>query len=116
MDAVPPAPQKLYPRLALLLLTTLNLLNYVDRSVLFAVQPLVQTEFHLSNTQVGWLTSAFLLFYMLAAPFAGPLASRFSRRAIIGWGAIFWSALTLMTAVTHSFSGAAGAAHTGGNR
>ncbi|MBA3912549.1 MAG: MFS transporter [Acidobacteriales bacterium] len=104
MDAAPPAYRKLYPRTALLLLTTLNLLNYVDRSVLFAVQPLVQTEFHLNNTQVGWLTSAFLLFYMIAAPFAGPLAARFSRRAIIGWGAIFWSALTLMTAVTHSFT------------
>ena len=32
---------KLHPRTALILLTALNLLNYVDRSVLFAVQPLV---------------------------------------------------------------------------
>jgi len=94
---------KLYPRTALALLTTLNLLNYVDRSVLFAVQPLVQTEFHLSNTQVGYLTSAFLAFYMIAAPFTGPLADRFSRKRIIVLGAIFWSALTLLTAVTHTY-------------
>jgi multidrug resistance protein len=94
---------KLYPRTALALLTALNLLNYIDRSVLFAVQPLVQSEFRLSNTQVGYLTSAFLGFYMVAAPFAGPLADRYSRKGIIIVGAIFWSALTLLTAVTHTY-------------
>ena len=94
---------KLYPWTALGLLTTLNLLNYIDRSVLFAVQPLVQTEFHLSNTQVGYLTSAFLGFYMIAAPFTGPLADRYSRKMIIVLGAVFWSALTLLTAVTHTY-------------
>ena len=94
---------KLYPRTALALLTALNLLNYIDRSVLFAVQPLVQTEFHLSNAQVGYLTSAFIGFYMVAAPFTGPLADRYSRKLIISLGAIFWSALTLLTAVTHTY-------------
>src|SRR6201997_2307547 len=94
---------KLYPRTALILLTALNLLNYIDRSVLFAVQPLVQAEFHLTNAEVGYLTSAFLLFYMVAAPFTGPLADRYSRKVIIALGAIFWSGLTLLTAVTHTY-------------
>ena len=94
---------KLYPRTALVLLTALNLLNYIDRSVLFAVQPLVQKEFHLTNTQVGYLTSAFLLFYMVAAPFTGPLADRYSRKLVIVLGAVFWSGLTLLTAVTHTY-------------
>ena len=96
--------QNLHPRTALILLTTLNLLNYVDRNVLFAVQPLVQDEFHLSKTQIGYLTSAFLGFYMIAAPFVGPLADRYSRKLIIVLGAIFWSALTLLTAVTHTYT------------
>jgi multidrug resistance protein len=96
-------PIKLYPRTALALLTTLNLLNYIDRSVLFAVQPLVQSEFRLTNTQVGYLTSAFLGFYMVAAPFVGPLADRYSRKRIIMLGAIFWSGLTLLTAFTHTY-------------
>jgi len=96
-------PTKLYPRTALVVLTTLNLLNYIDRSVLFAVQPLVQSEFHLTNTQIGYLTSAFLGFYMVAAPFVGPLADRYSRKRIIMLGAIFWSALTLLTAFTHTY-------------
>ena len=92
------------PRTALLLLTALNLLNYADRNVLFAVQPLVQDEFHISKTQVGYLTSAFLICYMIAAPFVGPLADRYSRKLIISLGAIFWSGLTLLTAVTHNYS------------
>jgi len=97
------AKARLYPRTALVLLTALNLLNYVDRSVLFAVQPLVQAEFHLTNAQLGYLTSAFLAFYMVAAPFTGPLADRYSRKVIIAIGAFFWSGLTLLTAVTHSY-------------
>jgi len=94
----------LQPRTALVLLTALNFLNYVDRNVLFAVQPLVQSEFHLTNLQVGYLTSAFLGFYTLAAPFVGPLADRYSRKIIIVLGGIFWSGLTLLTAVTHNYS------------
>jgi MFS family permease len=97
------SPPKLYPRTALVLLTALNLLNYIDRSVLFAVQPLVQKEFHLTNLQLGYLTSAFLGFYMVAAPFTGPLADRYSRKLIIVLGAVFWSGLTLLTAVTHTY-------------
>lgn len=95
---------KLHPRTTLIVLTALNLLNYVDRNILFAVQPLVQDEFHLSKTQLGYLTSAFLGFYMVAAPFVGPLADRYSRKWIIVLGAIFWSGLTLLTALTHTYA------------
>ena len=94
----------LQPRTALIVLTSLNLLNYVDRNVLFAVQPLIQNEFHLSNLQIGYLTSAFLGFYIIAAPFVGPLADRYSRKLIIALGALFWSGLTLLTAVTHNYT------------
>lgn len=97
-------PRNLHARSALLVLTALNLLNYVDRNVLFAVQPLVQDEFHLSKTQIGYLTSAFLVCYMIAAPFVGPLADRYSRKLIIALGAIFWSGLTLLTAFTHTYT------------
>jgi MFS transporter, Spinster family, sphingosine-1-phosphate transporter len=94
---------KLYPRTALALLTALNLLNYIDRSVLFAVQPLVQAEFRRSDADFGLLTSAFFLFYMFAAPLMGPLADRYSRKLIMVVGAMVWSGATLLTAVTHSF-------------
>ncbi len=96
---------KLYPRTALALLTTLNLLNYIDRSVLFAVQDLVKAEFHNSDVKFGMLTSVFFIFYMCAAPFMGPLAVRFSRKSVIVAGAMVWSGATLLTAFTHDFTG-----------
>lgn len=96
--------KRLYPRTALVLLTLLNLLNYIDRTVLNAVQPLIQSEFHVSDAQVGRLTTVFLIFYTIAAPFMGPLADRYSRRLIIALGAFAWSALTLTTALVHTYN------------
>jgi MFS family permease len=97
-------PTKLYPRTALALLTALNLLNYIDRSVLFAVQDLVKAEFHRSDAAFGLLTSVFFIFYMCAAPFMGPLSLRFSRKRVIVAGALVWSGATLLTAVTSNFN------------
>jgi MFS family permease len=95
---------KLYPRTALALLTALNLLNYIDRSVLFAVQDLVKVEFPGSDFQYGLLTTVFFVFYMCAAPFMGPLSLRFSRKRVIVAGALIWSVATLLTAFTHNFN------------
>jgi MFS transporter, Spinster family, sphingosine-1-phosphate transporter len=94
---------KLYPRTALLVLTALNLLNYIDRSVLNAVQPLIQNEFHVTDAQIGRLTTVFLIFYTIAAPVMGPLADRYSRRVVIAVGAFAWSGVTLLTAFTHTY-------------
>src|SRR5579864_838854 len=89
---------------ALLLLTALNFLNYIDRNVLYAVQPLIQREFALNDEQIGFLTSAFFICYMVAAPLITPLADRYSRRWIIALGAFVWSAATLLSAVTHNYN------------
>lgn len=94
---------KLYPRTALIVLTSLNLVNYIDRSVLFAVQPMVQAEFHRSDSDFGLLSSAFFIVYMCTAPFMGPLADRYSRKKIIVAGAVVWSIATLLTAITYNF-------------
>lgn len=95
--------KKLYPAAALALLTALNLLNYIDRSVLFAVQDLVKAEFQRSDAAFGFLTSVFFIFYMCAAPFMGPLSVKFSRKAVIVTGALIWSVATLLTAITKNF-------------
>jgi predicted MFS family arabinose efflux permease len=93
-----------FPRTALFLLTALNLLNYMDRSVLAAVQTQIQDEFHRSNADMGLVTTVFFWCYMLVAPLMGPLADRFSRKWIVVSGAVLWSLATLLTALTHNYS------------
>jgi len=95
--------KKLYPRTALALLTALNLLNYIDRSVLFAVQESIKAEFDRTDLQIGLLTTVFFIFYMIAAPFMGPLSLRFTRKYVIIAGALIWSVATLLTAITKNF-------------
>ena len=56
------------PIVALALLTALNFLNYIDRYILPAVQPLIKEEFHVSDTALGALTTVFFVFYMCSAP------------------------------------------------
>jgi MFS family permease len=55
------------------------------------VQPLVQKEFALDNSHIGFLTSAFMLCYVVAAPMIVPLADRYPRKWIMAAGAFVWS-------------------------
>lgn len=93
-----------YPLTTLLVLSGLNFFNYVDRSVLFAVLPLVQHEFPRSDAAYGFLTTAFFVCYMVTAPLMGFLADRYPRKWIMVAGALVWCVATLMTAVTNSFT------------
>jgi MFS transporter, Spinster family, sphingosine-1-phosphate transporter len=97
-------PSRLHPWLAVALLASLNFLNYVDRNILFAVQPPIKQEFHVTDAQLGWLTSIFFIGYLATAPIFGYLADRFPRRTLMAAGALVWSAATLLTAVTHTYS------------
>ncbi|MBW4043662.1 spinster family MFS transporter [Acidipila rosea] len=99
-----PAQARRTAGLALLLLTGLNLFNFIDRYVLPGVQPLIQREFHANDAQMGLLTTAFFFTYMIVAPLTGWLGDRFPRKPLIIAGALLWSAATLLTANVHSFT------------
>jgi MFS transporter, Spinster family, sphingosine-1-phosphate transporter len=88
---------------ALLLLTGLNLLNYLDRYILPGAQPLIQAEFRVSDQRMGALTTALFVTYMLTAPFTGWLGDRFRRKPLIVAGAVFWSLATLATYWVHDY-------------
>jgi predicted MFS family arabinose efflux permease len=96
-------PTKFQAYALLAALTGLNVLNYVDRNVLFAVQPLIKREFRVSDTQIGILTSAFFFSYMFAAPLVGWLGDRFARRNIVVFGIAIWSGFTLLTWFAHDY-------------
>jgi predicted MFS family arabinose efflux permease len=81
-----------------------NLLNYIDRQVIFAVFPPLQTELALSDTQLGLLASAFMWVYLSAAPVFGVLADRGSRPRLMGLGVALWSAATGLSGVVRTYA------------
>jgi MFS family permease len=88
----------------LVLLIGLNLLNYIDRYILPGEVSLIQREFHSTDQQMGALTTALFLFYMIAAPLTGWLGDHFPRKPLIIFGAVLWSVATLGTAWVHSYT------------
>ncbi len=102
--AFSPSRKRLNPALATFaLLLALNLLNYIDRYILFGTQPLVQHEFHATDQQMGALTTAFFLTYMIVAPLSGWLGDWVRRKPLIIVGATIWSLATLAAAFAHSY-------------
>jgi sugar phosphate permease len=85
------------------ILMVINILNYSDRSVLSAIQPKIQIEFGLSNTQLGLLGSSFLFIYALATLPLGVWADRSVRKNIVAVCVGLWSVATLLSGLTHSF-------------
>jgi MFS family permease len=85
-----------YSRYALGLLLAVNLLNYIDRQVLFAVFPLIKIDLSLSDTALGFLGSAFMLSYLLFAPLFGWLGDHWSRTRLASGGLVVWSLATAL--------------------
>lgn len=75
-------------------------LNYADRQAIFSVFPLLKQEMNLSDVQLGVVGAAFMWVYALAAPLAGAVGDRVSRKFLILGGLVFWSAITLATALS----------------
>ncbi len=88
---------------ALVLLTALNFVNYIDRYILPGVQEQVKGEFRITDEQIGSLTLWFMLAYMLTSPITGWLGDRFPRKPMIVVAALFWGSINLLTATVHSY-------------
>jgi predicted MFS family arabinose efflux permease len=91
------------PRYVLALLLAVNLLNYIDRQVLFAVFPLVKADLRLSDTALGFLGSAFMFCYMLSAPLFGWLGDRTRRPRLAAAGLGIWSIATASAGIARSY-------------
>ena len=89
---------------ALVLLTALNFVNYIDRYILPGVQEQIKGEFRITDEQIGSLTLWFMLAYMLTAPITGLLGDRFPRKPMIVIAALFWSGINFFTASVHSYN------------
>ena len=82
---------------ALLILTSLNLLQYMDRYLIAALGTPVKGELGLSDQAFGFLGTAFFLVYLLTSPVCGYLGDRWGHVRLMAWGAVLWSLATSWT-------------------
>lgn len=92
------------PRGVLALLLAVNVLNYVDRQVVYALLPLISGDLRLSDAQAGSLASAFMVVYMLAAPPIAWLADTRGRKPWIVAGVGLWSLATVASGLSRGFA------------
>ena len=85
-------------------LFTLAMINYMDRIALSIAAKAVQTEFHISTIKMGYLFSSFVWSYAVFLLPMGFLIDRFGAKRLAAIGIAIWSAATVFTGLTTSFS------------
>jgi MFS transporter, Spinster family, sphingosine-1-phosphate transporter len=88
---------------ALAILTFINLFNYVDRWVVAAVLEPMKADLGLTDTQLGWLASGFILVYAFTSPVFGSLGDRRARPPLIALGVAIWSLATGLAGFARGF-------------
>ncbi len=78
--------------------------NYADRQAIFSVFEPIKGEMGLSDTQLGIVGASFMWVYAAAAPLAGLIGDRFTRKTLILGGLIFWSLVTVSTAFAQNYT------------
>jgi MFS family permease len=91
------------PLRLLIFLTAINLLNYFDRYIVHAVEPLLRADFALTNAQSGFVGAAFVVGYVIFSPLFGYLGDRLDRRLLMALGLLAWSLVTGLTSVASGF-------------
>jgi predicted MFS family arabinose efflux permease len=90
--------------LSALVLFAINTLNFYDRTVPGALTESIRKEFHLTDTQIGLLGSAFIWIYALVGLPLGRIADSASRKKLLATAIVIWSSLTASAAFAGSFS------------
>jgi predicted MFS family arabinose efflux permease len=90
--------------LSALILFAVNTLNFYDRHVPGALTEPIRKEFHLTDTQIGLLGSAFIWIYALVGLPLGRIADSASRKKLLATAILVWSSLTASAAFANSFA------------
>ncbi|HEV7503123.1 MAG TPA: MFS transporter, partial [Vicinamibacteria bacterium] len=93
------------PAWTLFVLFLLNTLNFFDRNLLGAIVEPLRKEWALGDAQIGWIGTAFTLFYAVVGLPLGRLADVGRRTLILALGGFVWSAMTAVSGLTSGFAG-----------
>jgi MFS family permease len=102
--AVPRAPVSARTaRNVLIVLTFVNLFNYIDRYIVPAIAQTLQTVLHLTFKQIGLLGTGFIVVYAIVAPQFGKLGDSRHRPRLIALGVGIWSVATVLGGLAWGF-------------
>ena len=90
------------PSLAVLFFV--NVLNYYERQALAALAEPLRHQFGLSDTQLGGLSTVFIVLYAVAGLPLGRLADTWSRRRLLAIGVAVWAGLTGLGGLASSYA------------
>jgi MFS family permease len=103
----PPHAEKPHPtsvrHLVVALATAMAVLLYLDRICLSITERYIKEDIGLSDTQVGFLLSAFFWTYALAQVPSGWLSDRYGARKVLTSYIVLWSLFTGLLGVANSF-------------
>lgn len=88
---------------ALLVLTLINLLNYLDRFVVSALVESLRADLWLTDTRLGWLMTSFTIVYALASPIFGYAGDRLRRPPLVALGVGLWATATMLSGAARGF-------------
>lgn len=89
---------------ALAVLTTANVLNYLDRQIVSILGQSIKVDLQLDDAQLGFLLgTAFAVFYSVMGMAMGGIADRLTRKKVMAGGLTLWSAMTAMGAAATGF-------------
>ncbi len=81
----------------LALLCVMYFITYIDRVNVGTAASAIQKELQLTNTQLGWVFSAFAYPYLLFQVGGGWLGDRFGPRKPLFWCGMIWAIATILT-------------------
>lgn len=81
------------------LMFVVGVLMFIDRVNISIAAKYIMPEYGLTDVQMGWVFSAFLLGYALMQVPGGMLGDRFGPRRVLAGAILWWSFFTSMTAV-----------------
>jgi MFS family permease len=87
----------------LFILFAINLLNFYDRYIPGALAEPIRKEWGLTDSQLGWLATAFTLLYAVVGVPLGRWSDRGKRSRILAWGVALWSLLTAASGMAWNY-------------
>lgn len=80
-------------------LLVLSAIAFVDRTNISIAGVEISREFHLDNSQLGWIFSAFLLGYAFFQVPGGIVSEKFGARRVLAFSVFWWGLFTVLTAL-----------------